>query len=357
MTEKDNKRGLLAWLNSSKKGQECSDSNRGITCDKDPEQLYSSQVKSERKITKRLFGRLKNSLSAARSSISTSFFSPFGGKRIDDDLFEVLEEQLLTADIGVGTSVKIIRSLTEKASRKDVKDASALYSLLKEEMTNILTGIELPLVINNKKHKPYIVLMVGVNGVGKTATAGKLAKLFQEDGKKVVLAAGDTFRAASVEQLQVWGKRSKVPVIAQHTGADSASVIFDAVKSSKVRGSDIVIADTAGRLQNKSNLMRELEKIIRVMKKIDHTAPHEIMLTLDASTGQNALSQVKHFNAVAPVTGITLTKLDGTAKGGIIFSLADEFRIPIRYVGIGEGINDLYQFKTKLFIDALFNQQ
>lgn len=223
-------------------------------------------------------------------------------------------------------------------------------------MAEILSQVEQPLVIDTEK-KPYVILMVGVNGVGKTTTIGKLAKQFQAQGKKVMLAAGDTFRAAAVEQLQVWGERNQVPVIAQHTGADSASVIYDAIEAAKARGIDVVIADTAGRLQNKSNLMEELRKIVRVMKKIDDSAPHEIMLTLDAGTGQNAISQAKLFSDVAPITGITLTKLDGTAKGGVIFAIADQFQIPIRYIGVGEKIDDLRPFATQEFIDALFSRE
>ncbi|CAK2211763.1 Signal recognition particle receptor FtsY [Vibrio crassostreae] len=223
-------------------------------------------------------------------------------------------------------------------------------------MADILSQVEQPLVVDTTK-TPYVILMVGVNGVGKTTTIGKLAKQFQNEGKKVMLAAGDTFRAAAVEQLQVWGQRNDVPVIAQHTGADSASVIYDAIEAAKARGVDVVIADTAGRLQNKSNLMEELRKIVRVMKKIDDSAPHEIMLTLDAGTGQNAISQAKLFSEVAPVTGITLTKLDGTAKGGVIFSIADQFQIPIRYIGVGEGIDDLRPFESKDFIEALFSRE
>ncbi|MDF4897178.1 signal recognition particle-docking protein FtsY, partial [Vibrio parahaemolyticus] len=234
-----------------------------------------------------------------------------------------------------------------------LKDGEALYGLLKEEMAEILSKVERPLEIDSNK-TPYVILMVGVNGVGKTTTIGKLAKQFQTQGKKVMLAAGDTFRAAAVEQLQVWGERNNVPVIAQHTGADSASVIYDAIEAAKARGVDVVIADTAGRLQNKANLMEELRKIVRVMKKIDDSAPHEIMLTLDAGTGQNAISQAKLFSDVAPLTGITLTKLDGTAKGGVIFAIADQFGIPIRYIGVGEGIEDLRPFETQEFIDALF---
>ncbi len=223
-------------------------------------------------------------------------------------------------------------------------------------MAEILSKVEQPLEIDSNK-TPYVILMVGVNGVGKTTTIGKLAKQFQTQGKKVMLAAGDTFRAAAVEQLQVWGERNNVPVIAQHTGADSASVIYDAIEAAKARGVDVVIADTAGRLQNKANLMEELRKIVRVMKKIDDSAPHEIMLTLDAGTGQNAISQAKLFSDVAPLTGITLTKLDGTAKGGVIFAIADQFGIPIRYIGVGEGIEDLRPFETQEFIDALFSRE
>ncbi len=231
-----------------------------------------------------------------------------------------------------------------------------MYGLLKEELAGILSTVEKPLEVDTTK-TPYVILMVGVNGVGKTTTIGKLAKQFQSQGKKVMLAAGDTFRAAAVEQLQVWGQRNEVPVIAQHTGADSASVIYDAIEAAKARGVDVVIADTAGRLQNKANLMEELKKIVRVMKKIDDSAPHEIMLTLDAGTGQNAISQAKLFSEVAPLTGITLTKLDGTAKGGVIFAIADQFQIPIRYIGVGEGIDDLRPFESEQFIEALFSRE
>ncbi|MFA0098087.1 signal recognition particle-docking protein FtsY [Vibrio splendidus] len=308
------------------------------------------------KPTESFFARLKRSLSRTKANIGAGFFGLFKGKQIDEDLFEELEEQLLIADVGMNTTVKIIENLTEKASRNDLKDGEALYGLLKEEMAEILSQVEQPLVVDTTK-TPYVILMVGVNGVGKTTTIGKLAKQFQSEGKKVMLAAGDTFRAAAVEQLQVWGQRNNVPVIAQHTGADSASVIYDAIEAAKARGVDVVIADTAGRLQNKSNLMEELRKIVRVMKKIDDSAPHEIMLTLDAGTGQNAISQAKLFSDVAPVTGITLTKLDGTAKGGVIFSIADQFQIPIRYIGVGEGIDDLRPFESKDFIEALFSRE
>ncbi|HEB0147271.1 TPA: signal recognition particle-docking protein FtsY, partial [Serratia marcescens] len=248
-----------------------------------------------------------------------------------------------------------ITSLTQHASRKQLKDAEALYGKLKEEMSEILAKVDQPLDVSGKT--PYVILMVGVNGVGKTTTIGKLARQFQAEGKSVMLAAGDTFRAAAVEQLQVWGERNRIPVVAQHTGADSASVIFDAVQAAKARGIDVLIADTAGRLQNKSHLMEELKKIVRVMKKLDDQAPHEVMLTLDASTGQNAVSQAKLFNEAVGLTGITLTKLDGTAKGGVIFAIADQFGIPIRYIGVGEGIEDLRPFKADDFIEALFARE
>ncbi|WP_415896163.1 signal recognition particle-docking protein FtsY [Providencia rettgeri] len=301
------------------------------------------------------FARLKKGLLKTRQNLGSGFFGLFSGKKIDDDLFEELEEQLLIADVGVDTTRKIIDNLTAHASRKELKDAEVLYGKLREEMSDILAKVDKPLVIEDKK--PYVILMVGVNGVGKTTTIGKLARQYQSEGKSVMLAAGDTFRAAAVEQLQVWGERNKIPVVAQHTGADPASVIFDAIQSAQAKGVDVLIADTAGRLQNKSHLMEELKKIVRVMKKLDENAPHEIMLTLDASTGQNAVSQAKLFDDAVGLTGITLTKLDGTAKGGVIFSIADQFGIPIRYIGIGEGIEDLRPFKADDFIEALFARE
>ncbi|BDA11731.1 hypothetical protein KAM339_002720 [Aeromonas caviae] len=302
------------------------------------------------------FARLKRSLVRTRENIGSGFFGLFSGKKIDDDLFEELETQLLTADLGVDTTTRIIEGLVQHADRKQLKDAEALYGLLKQDMGEMLAKVEQPLVIDTSK-KPYVILMVGVNGVGKTTTIGKLAKQFQAEGKSVMLAAGDTFRAAAVEQLQVWGQRNNIPVIAQHTGADSASVIYDAIEAARSRGADVLIADTAGRLQNKSNLMEELKKVVRVMKKLDDAAPHEIMLTLDAGTGQNALSQAKLFSEVVGLTGITLTKLDGTAKGGVIFAVADKFQIPIRYIGVGEGIDDLRPFVANDFIEALFSRE
>ena len=313
-------------------------------------------IQEQEKPTKEgFFARLKRSLLKTKENLGSGFISLFRGKKIDDDLFEELEEQLLIADVGVETTRKIIANLTEGASRKQLKDAEALYGLLKDEMGEILAKVDEPLNVEGKT--PFVILMVGVNGVGKTTTIGKLARQFEQQGKSVMLAAGDTFRAAAVEQLQVWGQRNNIPVIAQHTGADSASVIFDAIQAAKARHIDVLIADTAGRLQNKSHLMEELKKIVRVMKKLDEDAPHEVMLTLDASTGQNAISQAKLFHEAVGLTGITLTKLDGTAKGGVIFSVADQFGIPIRYIGVGERIEDLRPFKADDFIEALFARE
>ena len=320
------------------------------------EEIVAVAAQEQERPTKEgFFARLKRSLIKTKQNLGSGFMGLFSGKKIDDDLFEELEEQLLIADVGVETTRKIITSLTEHASRKQLKDAEALYGKLKEEMSEILSKVDKPLDVSGKN--PFVILMVGVNGVGKTTTIGKLARQFQAEGKSVMLAAGDTFRAAAVEQLQVWGERNKIAVVAQHTGADSASVIFDAIQAAKARGIDVLLADTAGRLQNKAHLMEELKKIVRVMKKLDGDAPHEVMLTLDASTGQNAVSQAKLFNEAVGLTGITLTKLDGTAKGGVIFAIADQFGIPIRYIGVGEGIEDLRPFKADDFIEALFARE
>ncbi|WP_026376484.1 signal recognition particle-docking protein FtsY [Aestuariibacter salexigens] len=302
------------------------------------------------------FSRLKAGLSRTRENIGTGFVSLFKGKTIDDDLYEELETQLLVADVGMDTTNKIISKLTDSAKLSQLKDGEALYNMLKQQMADILSDVSAPLEINNSDG-PFVILMVGVNGVGKTTTIGKLAKQFQAQGKKVMLAAGDTFRAAAVEQLQVWGERNNIPVVAQQTGSDSASVIFDALQSAQARGVDVLIADTAGRLQNKEHLMEELKKVVRVMKKLNPNAPHEVMLTLDAGTGQNAVSQTRLFTQAVGLTGITLTKLDGTAKGGVIFALADQFGIPIRYIGVGEGIDDLRAFNSEEFVDALFGSQ
>ncbi|MEO4048900.1 signal recognition particle-docking protein FtsY [Pseudomonas sp. CAU 1711] len=303
------------------------------------------------------FARLKQSLSKTSASLGEGMASLFLGKKaIDDELLEELETRLLTADVGVEATGAIIGSLTKRVARKELADSGALYLALQEELGGLLKPVEQPLLVNAEK-QPYVILVVGVNGVGKTTTIGKLAKKLQGEGKKVMLAAGDTFRAAAVEQLQVWGERNQIAVIAQHTGADSASVIFDAVQAAKARGVDVLIADTAGRLHTKDNLMEELKKVRRVIGKLDETAPHEVLLVLDAGTGQNAINQTKQFNQAVALTGLALTKLDGTAKGGVIFALAKQFGLPIRYIGVGEGIDDLRTFVATDFVQALFAEK
>lgn len=300
------------------------------------------------------FARIKSGLSRTRSQFSEGLNKLFlAQKQIDEDLLEEIETQLLTADVGIAATTEIIESITEKYERKELKNAASLHKVLQNELTSLLKTCNQPLEIKKDK-QPYVILVVGVNGVGKTTTIGKMAKRFQTQGHSVMLAAGDTFRAAAVEQLQVWGERNNVPVVAQHTGADSASVIYDAIASAKAKGIDILLADTAGRLQNKENLMNELEKVVRVMRKIDDSAPHEVMLVLDAGTGQNALSQAQAFQKAVGVTGISLTKLDGTAKGGIIFAIAKQLQLPIRFIGVGEQIDDLRPFEADEFVAALF---
>lgn len=302
-----------------------------------------------------VFERIRQGLGKTRSSLTGGLSDLFSlGKKIDEELLEDIETTLLMADVGVTATSEIIDSLSDKLERNQLKDGEALRKALRGELHDLLKDVTQPLKIDPDK-TPYVILMVGVNGVGKTTTIGKLARKFQDEGKSVMLAAGDTFRAAAVEQLQVWGERNNVPVVAQHTGADSASVIFDAIQSAKSRGVDVVIADTAGRLQNKDNLMQELEKVVRVMKKLDQTAPHEVMLVLDAGTGQNALSQAQVFQQAVGVSGITLTKLDGTAKGGIVFAIARQLQLPIRYIGVGEQVEDLRSFDAETFVHALFD--
>lgn len=303
------------------------------------------------------FARLKQGLSKTSASIGEGMASLFLGKKaIDDDLLDEIETRLLTADVGVEATSVIVQNLTQKVARKQLADADALYKSLQEELAALLRPVEQPLKVQ-VQNKPYVILVVGVNGAGKTTTIGKLAKKLQLEGKKVMLAAGDTFRAAAVEQLQVWGERNQIPVIAQHTGADSASVIFDAVQAAKARGVDVLIADTAGRLHTKDNLMEELKKVRRVIGKLDAEAPHEVLLVLDAGTGQNAISQAKYFNQSVELTGLALTKLDGTAKGGVIFALAKQFNLPIRFIGVGEGIDDLRTFEAEPFVKALFAER
>lgn len=303
-----------------------------------------------------LFARLRNGLSRTRSSLTDGLASLVtGGRQIDDELLEDLETRLLTADVGVEVTRQIISDLGRQVSRKQLADGDALITALQQGMSDIITPCSHPLEIDGD-HKPFVILVVGVNGVGKTTTIGKLAKHIQQQGHSVMLAAGDTFRAAAVEQLQAWGERNNINVVGQHTGADSASVIFDAVESARARKADVLIADTAGRLHTQDNLMEELKKIKRVIAKLDETAPHEILLVVDAGTGQNALSQASQFNQAVGLTGIAITKLDGTAKGGIIFAIANKLKIPIRFIGVGEGIDDLRVFDAGEFIRALFGQ-
>lgn len=300
------------------------------------------------------FSRVRKGLSRTSSQLGEGMGNVlFGKKEIDEELLEEIETHLLMADVGMDTTSKIIDDLTQQVSRKELTDGEALYRALRRSLQDILSKVEAPLELAREK-QPFVLLVVGVNGVGKTTTIGKLARRFQQQGKSVMLAAGDTFRAAAVEQLKAWGERNNVPVVAQATGADSASVIYDALQSAQARGTDVLIADTAGRLHTKSHLMDELAKVKRVMAKLDGSAPHEILLVLDAGTGQNALNQTEQFSNTVGVTGIALTKLDGTAKGGIIFALSDRFGLPIRYIGVGEGIEDLQPFEAETFVKALF---
>jgi len=303
-----------------------------------------------------LFSRLKDGLSRTRQSLTGGVADlVLGSKTIDDALLEEIETMLLVADVGVDATREIIDKLTQQVARKELGDAEALMAALHDHMQTILEPVSQPLRLAVDRG-PFVILMVGINGAGKTTTIGKLAHRFQQEGKKVMLAAGDTFRAAAVEQLQTWGERNDIAVIAQQQGADSASVIFDALQSARSRGIDVLIADTAGRLHTQSNLMEELKKIKRVMGKLDEQAPHEVMLVVDAGTGQNALNQAEEFHNTVGLTGITLTKLDGTARGGIVFAIARQLNIPLRFIGVGEGIENLREFDAKEFVDALFEK-
>ncbi|MCK9468833.1 MAG: signal recognition particle-docking protein FtsY [Porticoccaceae bacterium] len=299
------------------------------------------------------FGRIRRALARTGRGIGNVFL---GKKVIDDDLLEQLETQLLTADLGIEVTSEVIEALTERVRRKELGDADALHRALHDLLVDILKPCEQPLTTSDVD-KPFVLLVVGVNGVGKTTTIGKLARQLVDGGQSVMLAAGDTFRAAAVEQLQVWGERNRVPVVAQHTGADSASVVYDALESARARGADVLIADTAGRLHTKSNLMDELRKIKRVLGKLDAAAPHEVLLVLDAGTGQNAVVQMQQFHEAVGVTGIALTKLDGTAKGGVIFALCRRFGVPVRYIGVGEGVEDLQPFRADDFVSALLQRE
>ena len=329
-----------SFLDRFKRNTETADESRA-----ESEELPEPQSKIS-------FGqRMRSALSRTGEGIGSLFL---GTKVIDEALLEELETSLIMADVGIETTTKIIAELTKQLDRKSLKDGAALKDALHEILLNKLAASEGEINFDGCE-KPFVMFVVGVNGVGKTTTIGKLASRLKSQGKSIMLAAGDTFRAAAVEQLQVWGERNAVPVIAQHTGADSASVVFDGIQAAKSRGADVIIADTAGRLHNKSNLMEELKKVKRVASKIDEHAPHEILLVLDAGTGQNAVAQMSEFNQVVGVTGIALTKLDGTAKGGIIFALADKFSVPIRYIGVGEGLDDLQPFNASEFVQALLN--
>ena len=322
----------------------------------DDEKVSTSEQITQENESQGFFGRLKAGLSRTRSNFAQGLGDLLLGKKeIDDDLLEEIETHLLSADVGMDATNAIINELSQKLKRNQLADSAALYDALKQILGDLLKVSEQPLEIPANLGKPFVILMVGVNGVGKTTTIGKLAKRFQTQGHSVMLAAGDTFRAAAVEQLQVWGERNNVPVVAQHTGADSASVIFDAYQSAQAKGVDILIADTAGRLHTKDNLMQELEKVVRVLKKLDEDVPHETMLVLDATTGQNALSQAQSFTKSVQVTGLSLSKLDGTAKGGMVFAIAQQLGLPLRFIGIGEKVDDLRPFSAEEFVDALFS--
>lgn len=314
----------------------------------------ANQLSEQKKPAKKgLFSRLRQGLSKTGSALTEGMGAlVLGQKKVDDDLLEDLETRLLMADVGIEATQEIMDDLTNRVSRKQLSDVDSLMKALEDKMSDMLQPAAKPLTINAEQ-KPTVILMVGINGAGKTTTIGKLAKKYQAAGKSVMLAAGDTFRAAAVEQLQTWGERNNVPVIAQKTGSDTASVIYDAVQSAQARHIDILLADTAGRLHTQDNLMDELKKVKRVMQKLDKTAPHEIMLIVDASIGQNALVQAREFNQALGLTGITITKLDGTAKGGILFAIAQQLDVAIRYVGVGEGIDDLQVFDAKKFTQAL----
>ncbi len=324
------------------------------TSESNDSQAKNSELKAPE--AKGMFTRLKEGLRRTRAVFSEGLAHVFLGKKeIDSVLLAELETFLLSADIGVSSTEQIMQDLIKRLDRRELSDPAGLALALKQDLNQLLSSAEVPLVLSDKK--PFVILMVGINGAGKTTTIGKLAKKLEAEGKKVILAAGDTFRAAAIEQLKVWGERNHTPVIAQHMGADSASVIFDAFQTAKAKGFDVLIADTAGRLHTQESLMEELKKVVRVIRKLDEEAPHEIMLVLDAGIGQNALVQAQKFNEALGVTGITLTKLDGTAKGGMIFNIAKTLKIPIRFVGIGEGIDDLRPFEAAMLVDALFSNE
>ena len=358
--EDENQSEGLADSSSESKNLDTSSNEQNLPETQAPNNSESSDndvSPAEETPKKGLFQRLRSGLSKTSDALTEGMDSLLlGKKQIDDDVLEELETRLLMADVGMEATQRIIADLTQRTSRNELADVDALMAALNEEMTSILQPVAKPLEIDSA-NKPTVILLVGINGAGKTTTIGKLAKKLQSEGKPVMLAAGDTFRAAAVEQLQVWGERNQIPVIAQGTGSDSASVIYDAMESAKARNIDVLLADTAGRLHTQTNLMEELKKVKRVMQKIDASAPHEIMLIVDASIGQNALVQAKEFNNALELTGISVTKLDGTAKGGILFAIAEQIGIPVRFIGVGESIDDLQEFDAAKFTRALLETE
>lgn len=317
---------------------------------KTPETVTPEAPTEKKGIFKRLTQGLTKTRSRFASGIATLFL---GEKMLDSEILDLIETQLISADVGVDATQQLIQNLTKKLARKELADPQAALRSLQQDMKDILRPCQTPITISETQ-KPFVILVVGINGSGKTTTIGKLAKSLQTNGKTVMLAAGDTFRAAAIEQLQVWGERNQIPVVAQQPGADTAAVIFDALESAKARNIDVLIADTAGRLHTQTNLIEELKKVKRVITKLDASAPHETLLVLDASVGQNALNQAVQFHKAIGLTGLAITKLDGTAKGGIIFAIAKQMQLPIRYIGVGEGIDDLRPFKADEFVEALF---
>jgi fused signal recognition particle receptor len=312
--------------------------------------MFGKKEKPEQK--EGFIRRLRARINKGDSWLTYDLANLAPGGKIDEDTLEELESLLVMADVGVDTTERIIADLQKRLARKELKDVEALQQGLRKALVEILAPVQKPLVIE-KPDGPYVILMVGVNGAGKTTTIGKLARRFKDAGYSVMLAAGDTFRAAAVEQLQAWGDRNDVPVISQHPGADPAAVIFDAMDAAKARDIDILLADTAGRLQSQSGLMDELAKVKRVIARRDATAPHEIMLVLDASQGQNALVQAEKFHETLGLTGLTVTKLDGSAKGGILLAIANKLAVPVRFIGIGEAAEDMQTFAAEDFVDAL----
>jgi fused signal recognition particle receptor len=327
-----------------------SDVVRPVTTDSAAPQELAATVERGKKPG--FIARMRAKLNRGNSWLTYDLANLLPGGQIDDNVIDELETRLIAADVGIDTTEKILGSLRKRVQRKELADLDALLAALRAAMLEVLAPVAQPLVIDRAK-KPYVVLVVGVNGSGKTTTIGKLAHRFGGESRRVMLAAGDTFRAAAIEQLQVWGERNGVPVIAQAAGADPAAVTFDAMQSAQARGADVLIADTAGRLHTQSNLMEELKKVRRVIARLDPTAPHEVLLVLDAGQGQNALAQAQQFHQAVGVTGLVMTKLDGTAKGGIVLAIADALKLPIRYIGIGETAADFDAFDAEAFVDAV----